>query len=460
MLRKFHLQPGVEVAALVCLVMAVAAWVLSGGGAKRPALNAASQAALRGPTGLPQLVSVEPLPGMEGQVCEWVPARSRTTLMASLQQEGLAGGVAAASSEDAEARTTVDADREPLRVIRDTYPTYSAIAVDPNSDEVYLQDENLFGLKVFNRLDNTSPTAAFTEPKRMVGGIQTKLEFNCGLYVDPRSGDVYSVNNDTVDTLVIFGRDAQGNIPPKRELSTPHGTYGIAVDEENQEMFLTVQHESAVVVFRKMAEGEEAPLRRLRGERTRLADPHGIAVDPRNNLMFVSNHGNTSSLMTNDRRVPGSGRFEPPSITVYPLQASGDDAPLRIIQGPETQLNWPAAIYLDPERGELYVANDADDSILVFRTTDGGDVPPTRIIQGPRTGIKNPTGVFVDMKNDELWVSNMGNHSATVFPRSGNGNIAPLRTIRSAPLGKVALAIGNPGAAAYDSKRDEILVPN
>ena len=459
MSKKTHLRRRAGTASLICFFAAAAVWVLSAGGPKRPEWNAASQAALRGPMGLPQLVSVEALPE-QGQVCEWFPTRANGTILVSLQQEESAGGAGALSSEDAGTRESVDADREPLRVIRDTYPTYSAIAVDTNSDEVYLQDENLFGLKVFDRLDDTSPTAAFTEPKRMVGGIQTKLEFNCGLYVDPSSGDVYSVNNDTVDTLVIFGRDAEGNIPPKRELSTPHGTYGIAVNEESEEMFLTVQHESAVVVFRKMAEGEEPPLRRLRGEQTRLADPHGIALDPSNDWMFVSNHGNTSSLMTNDRRAPGSGRFEPPSITVHSLQASGDTAPLRIIQGPRTQLNWPAAMSIDPERGELYVANDAGDSILVFRTTDSGDAAPVRIIRGPQTGIKNPTGIFLDLKNDELWVSNMGNHSATVYPRGGNGNIPPLRTIRSAPLGKVAMAIGNPGAAAYDSKRDEILVPN
>ena len=54
----------------------------------------------------------------------------------------------------------------------------------------------------------------------------------------------------------------------------------------------------------------------------------------------------------------------------------------------------------------------------------------------------------------------MGNHSATVYPRAANGDVTPLRTIRSAPAGKLALAIGNPGAAAYDTKREEILVPN
>ena len=112
------------------------------------------------------------------------------------------------------------------------------------------------------------------------------------------------------------------------------------------------------------------------------------------------------------------------------------------------------------DRGELFVANDADDSVVVFQQTANGDVAPIRVIKGSKTGVKNPTGVFVDAKNRELWVSHMGNHSATVYPLDANGNMAPLRTIRSAPVGKVALAIGNPGAVAYDSRRQEILVPN
>ena len=117
-------------------------------------------------------------------------------------------------------------------------------------------------------------------------------------------------------------------------------------------------------------------------------------------------------------------------------------------------------MYLDEENGDLYVANDADHSILVFRTTDNGNVAPARVVKGPKTGIKNPTGLFVDFKNNELWVSNMGNHTATVYPRAANGDVAPLRTIRSAPLGKTALAIGNPGAVGYDTKREAVLVPN
>jgi len=158
--------------------------------------------------------------------------------------------------------------------------------------------------------------------------------------------------------------------------------------------------------------------------------------------------------------LPGSGRYEPPSISVYSIRASGDTTPLRVIEGPDTQLNWPAHISLDEEHGEVYVANDGTDAILVFRVTDSGNVAPARVLKGPKTQIKNPTGVYVDTVNNELIVANMGNHRATVYARTAQGDTPPIRTIRTAADGTPALQIGNPGAVAYDSKRDELLVPN
>jgi DNA-binding beta-propeller fold protein YncE len=285
-----------------------------------------------------------------------------------------------------------------------------------------------------------------------------------------------------MDTMVVFSRNQKGNVPPHRELRTPHRTFGIAVDEQSQELFLTVQAPPAVIVYPKMAKGNEPPIRLIEGDHTRLEDPHGVAVDTKNKLMFVSNHGSVTYNKDGknfgrypaegggwhipdegERRQnvrPGSGEFKPPSITVYPLDASGDVAPLRVIEGPATRLNWPAQIYFDEEHSELYVANDVDDSIVVFRGSDSGNVAPTRVIKGPKTGIKNPTGVYLDSVHQELVVANMGNHSATVYRRDATGDAPPLRTIRAAPVGKQALAIGNPGAVAYDSKRDQILVPN
>ena len=428
------------------------------------------------PRGFAQLISVEPLPPMDGAMCEWVPASASAALRIALQVEPASGGTVEKIPDPA--LRSAAAKREPIRVIRDPYSAYSAVAVDPLRNEVVMTDENLFQILVYDRLENTPPTATMSEPKRIIGGLKTEIEFQCGLYIDPQSGDIYAVNNDTVNKLVVFSRRARGDVPPDRKLETPHGTFGIAVDEERQELFLTVQHDSAVVVYRKTAEGEEAPIRLLQGDLTRLADPHGIALDPKNDLIFVTNHGSVHQVRADigeesqrrptkqnwplgrNRAVPGSGRILPSSIAVYQRTASGDTAPLRVIEGPNTQLNWPTGIAVDPERGELFVANDAGNAILVFNASASGEVAPKRVLKGPKSLIANPTGVFLDLKNEELWVANFGNHTTTVYPLAAQGDIPPLRVIRSAPLEKPSLGIGNPGALAYDSKREEILVPN
>jgi DNA-binding beta-propeller fold protein YncE len=208
-------------------------------------------------------------------------------------------------------------------------------------------------------------------------------------------------------------------------------------------------------VYRKTAEGDEKPLRVLKGESTRLAYSHGIAIDTKNKLLFVNNWGAISTP-----EVAGTGRYDAPSISVYPLDANGDASPLRVIQGPKTQLNWPGTMAVDPETGDLYLANDQGNSVLVFRGTDRGDVAPARVIKGERTGLSSPVSVFLDTTHRELWVTNMGSASATVYPLTANGNTPPLRTIRSAPAGKVSLMLGKTHGMVYDSKREEILVPN
>ena len=430
--------------------------------------------AARKPAGEARLVAVQADPGEE---CQWEPASAKMPLRAALQQMRASAAADEGQGQAAEMNT-----RKPSRMIQDPYSSYSAVAVDPNNNEVVLTDENLFNVLVYDRLANTPPSATMTEPKRMIGGLKTKIEFQCGLYIDPASGDIYAVNNDTVDTLVIFNRQVKGDQPPSRELATPHGTFGIAVDEDAQELFLTVQHDSAVLVFPKLAHGDEPPTRLLQGNHTLLQDPHGIALDTKNNLIYVTNHGSVHDEqpaglpstgkvlgrregkkfwpLSLDDSVPGSGKMLPPSITVYPKTASGDTPPIRVIKGPKTQMDWPTGIAVDPANGEIYIANDGGNSILVFSPTANGDVAPIRVLKGKKSMVKNPTGVYLDTKNHELWSANFGNHTATVYKQDASGDTAPLRIIRSAPMNKPVPGLGNPHPIAYDDKRAEILVPN
>ena len=367
-------------------------------------------------------------------------------------------------SED---RKPITIERAPQRVIKDQYPSFSAVAIDAETNMLVVTDENLFQILEYDRRDNTPPQARLTEPKRVISGTNTHAEMMCGAYIDPVTKEIYVVNNDTQNWLPVFGRDARGNVAPSRYLAAPHGTFGIAVNELTQQLFLTVQHQNSVVVYRKQATGEEKPLRQIAGGDTQLEDPHGIALDTKNKLMFVSNFGNAQVNPSvadgplGNRRASGAyGKFEPPSITVYPLDASGNTKPLWTIEGPQAQLNWPSHLAFHEERQELFVANDADDSILVFRATDKGNVAPVRVIKGPNTTIKNPPGITLDVKNGEIAIASMGTHAVLFFPVTANGDVKPLRIIRGGPADQAALNIGNPGAVGYDTKRGQILVPN
>lgn len=400
-------------------------------------------------SGSPRLVSVEEVPD-DPEACYRDASERSSGGSANLFA---AFGETAADAQDGGG--TVDVDRPPVRTLRDTAPIYSSVAVDDAHNEVFLQDNNLWSIRVFSRLDNAKPGAPPTEPRRVIAGNNTEVQFNSCVYIDPANGDVYSVENDIGDVIVTFEHDATGNAKPVRKLSVTHRAYAMAMDEENQEFFVSVQHPPQVAVYRKGASGNEKPKRLLIGDRTQLSDSHGMAIDTKRKLLFVDNWGNIA-----DDDKPGSGRFGPPSITVYRLNANGDEAPVRIIQGPKTGLDWPGAMSIDVDTGDLYVANDMGQAVIVFHSTDQGDVAPARMIRGPRTGLSYPVGVSVDSKNKEVWATNIGNSTATVYPLMANGDVAPIRIIRSAEEGKQSLRFGKTQALAYDSIREQILVPN
>ena len=222
-------------------------------------------------TGTAQLVSVQTFP--EGAACTWENPSSVPLLaslepslfVAAMQQQQQQGG--GGRRAPLQAVTEITRPLE-VRTIADTYPTYTAVGVNLLTDEVVLQDNNLWSTRVFNRLDNTPANARFTEPKRVIQGESTFIQFNNGVYIDPQNGDIYSVESDTGDKMVVFAHDAKGNTTPKRVLHTPHRVYSIAVDEEKKEIYVTVEYPPQIVVYRKEAADEEQPIRVIEGDRT------------------------------------------------------------------------------------------------------------------------------------------------------------------------------------------------
>ena len=183
------------------------------------------------------------------------------------------------------------AARMPIHTIRDPYAGFAAIRVDPVHNEVVVMDEFKFNIYVYDRLAVTPASAPQTTPKRFIGGGKTLSRYNSDGYVDTKTGDIYIVNNDSEPGVFKFPRTAEGNVEPASELVTPYGAFGMTVDEERGEMFFTIQHDGAIQIYRKGATGEDNAIRLIQGNRTRLADPHGIAFDPKTRLLYVANYG-------------------------------------------------------------------------------------------------------------------------------------------------------------------------
>src|SRR5947207_14552839 len=97
-------------------------------------------------------------------------------------------------------------------------------------------------MRGFYRLEDTATSAPPIVPKRIIQGTKTDIHFNNGMYIDPKNGDIYSVETDTGDKVVVFDRTKQGDVEPNRILRVPHRGFSLAVDEDKQELYVGVQY--------------------------------------------------------------------------------------------------------------------------------------------------------------------------------------------------------------------------
>jgi DNA-binding beta-propeller fold protein YncE len=118
-----------------------------------------------------------------------------------------------------------------------------------------------------------------------------------------------------------------------------------------------------------------------------------------------------------------------PQIAVFARLAKGGEAPRRLIYGQPTLLSRTMHdIRYNELHDEIYVGNPFAQAILTFRGGTDGQQAPLRIIQGPKTLLGGVDTLEVDTVHDELLVPE-GNQ-ILVFPRAGNGDVAPLRIVK------------------------------
>jgi hypothetical protein len=133
------------------------------------------------------------------------------------------------------------------------------------------------------------------------------------------------------------------------------------------------------------------------------------------------------------------------AILVFRGSARGEEAPIRIIQGPHTRLEGQVdRLDIDPVHNEIYIPNH--EKILVFPRDGNGDVAPLRIISGPDTQLNDVESLAVDPVHNVIVTAgarpptapgqgqpqgDQGEGGALlIFNRTDSGNVKPLGIIQ------------------------------
>jgi hypothetical protein len=178
-----------------------------------------------------------------------------------------------------------------------------------------------------------------------------------------------------------------------------------------------------IAAFARLATENTPAARSIEGQKTLISRTmHGFAYDPIHDEIVV-----TSPLAQ--------------AILVFRGAANGEEAPIRVIQGPHTQILGTAycgndKVSIDPVNDEILLplasgqagcgGGDAN-GLLVFARDANGDAAPKRILRGTDTQINSPSPVAVDPVHNLLFVST--NRAMLVFDRTASGNVKPKAVI-------------------------------
>jgi len=120
------------------------------------------------------------------------------------------------------------------------------------------------------------------------------------------------------------------------------------------------------------------------------------------------------------------------AVLVFRGGATGDEPPLRVIQGSKTGMIRPQTVEVDPVNNEIVAADSSSRTILVYDRRANGDVEPKRRIGGDKTLFREIIGIAVDAKSNLILASTRstdGFSGILMFDRMANGNVAPVRKI-------------------------------
>lgn len=234
--------------------------------------------------------------------------------------------------------------------------------------------------------------------------------------------------------IAAFARLAEENSIPTRKLEGQLTRLGrtvhdLSFDPIHDEIVVSSPFAQAILTFRGGAYGEEPPIRIIQGPKTQIVSERGmdkVTIDPFNEEILVA-----TSLE---------------QVLVFPREANGDVAPIRVLGGPDTRINGRGrpAMRVDPKNDLLFVANGSE--ILIFDRRASGNTPPKAVIPGP-------SNIWQFEVYDDMLIFPRGDNIVAWSIHDAGEGARPLLSI-PAPLGERAAQTG----IALNPLHQEVLI--
>jgi hypothetical protein len=210
--------------------------------------------------------------------------------------------------------------------------------------------------------------------------------------------DEIIVPNQFGQAILIFRGDADGEAAPIRviqgSLTQLHDPDRVDVDPINNEII--IPEDDKILIFPREANGNVAPKRVLMSTGNSMGESN---VDTIRNLLVI---GGTTTV--------GGRRSD--ALLTFNRTDQGDVRPRSVITGPKSRFDSGARMAINAERGLAFgtirggeVFSDESFVGVWNYAEDKGDAPPRWTIGGPKGMLRQPRGVTLDPKNKTLLVS-------------------------------------------------------
>ena len=180
-------------------------------------------------------------------------------------------------------------------------------------------------------------------------------------------------------------------------------------------------------VYPATGDGNLSPISTISGADTGLSWVSAMTLDPNGNLYALNGE----------------------EVSIYSAGSTGDAAPINIFTSSFTGINGSQGIALD-SAGKMYVANSyggpdfPHGSLSVFAPGSYATTAPVSVIEGDNTGLNYPQKVALDARGS-ISVLN-SNNAITVYPAGSTGNVTPSATINlSGNIYPAGIARGSDG---------------